>query len=126
MVLRMERELDNKFEGFEERKDPCLATPAAEEAPEQGPHEVAAELEILKTDNEQFNNSFVEVVVESATKERAVEAASDAPKARVSVTLPQEMQRQPPAINNRWKMEEAEVQQSPGGSVQQKAPGDEM
>ena len=55
----------------------------------------------MKTDNEQFSKSFIRVVVESATKERAAEAASDAPKSRVPAILPKEVQRQPPATNNR-------------------------
>ena len=125
MVRRLERELDKEFAGFEARKNPCPATSAiaaAAEAPEKTVPEAAAELEALKVENKKFNNSFVEVGVESAMKILAAEAATEAPGTRVPATPPTIVQSQPPETSNRWKMEEATKKQSPDGSWQQKTP----
>ena len=66
MVHTFEKQLDNKFEGFRETKNPCPATTTAGETPEQVP-EVAAELGTLENQDVQFNKRFINVLLESAT-----------------------------------------------------------
>ena len=79
----------------------------------------------METETKHFNQSFIKVAVESATKIKEAEAA----RTRVSETtlvsthkhtLDYIVSGGPPETNNNWKTEEATKQQSPDGSRKQK------